>query len=245
MDDCHANQMLPLPLAPPVRVPLVTTAEHPCAYLPGEIARNRALLAGEMDGSLYHAFMDAGFRRSGRLLYQPVCRACRACIPIRVPVAEFAPSKSQRRCMRKNEDIVVNVGEPEPTEEKYELFRRYVVTRHGGAMSERESFDSFLYESPVQTVEFTYRDTRGVLLGVGICDVCPNSLSTVYFYFDPDEPKRGLGTLGALKEIAFARDAGIPYYYLGFWVSGCRAMEYKRGLRPAELLHPDGTWRRE
>jgi arginine-tRNA-protein transferase len=226
-------------------VPLVTTGDHPCAYLPGQTARNRALLAGDMDGLLYHAFMNASFRRSGRLLYQPVCPACRACVPIRVPVAEFAPSKSQRRCVRRNHDVAVSVGEPEPTEEKYDLFRRYVMARHGGAMSERESFDSFLYDSPVQTVEFTYRDARGELLGVGICDICPASLSTVYFYFDPDQARRGLGTLGALKEITFAQEAGIPYYYLGFWVGGCPSMEYKRGLRPAELLHPDGTWRRE
>jgi arginine-tRNA-protein transferase len=230
-------------LPPPIDVRLVTTDEHPCAYLPGQVARNRALLAGRLGGSVYQAFMDAGFRRSGRMVYQPTCPACRACVAIRVPVSAFEPSKSQRRCARRNEDLSITSGDPRPTDEKYDLFRRYVLARHGDAMAERETFDSFLYESPVDTIEFTYRTRAGTLLAVGICDVSPASLSTVYFYFDPSEAKRGLGTFGAVREIAFARDTGIPHYYLGFWVRGCGAMEYKQQFQPSEFLHPDGAWR--
>jgi len=243
MEEDGNKPILPPPLPPPVEVRLVTTGEHPCAYLPGRTARNRAFLAGRIGGGIYHAFMDAGFRRSGRMIYQPVCPACRACVPIRVPVDLFLPSKSQRRCARKNEDVSIAAAEPVATNEKYDLFRRYVLARHGDAMAERESFESFLYESPVDTVEFTYRDRAGALLAVGICDVSAMSLSTVYFYFDPAASKRGLGTFGAVREIAFAREAGIPHYYLGFWVGGCRAMEYKREFEPSEFLHPDGTWR--
>jgi len=243
MDDARDNPTLPPPLPPPVEVRLVTTGDHPCAYLPGQVARNRALLAGRVNGPTYHAFMDAGFRRSGRMIYQPVCPACRACVPIRVPVDRFQPSKSQRRTARRNEDLSVDAHEPAPTDEKYDLFRRYVLARHGDAMAERESLKSFLYESPVDTIEFTYRDRAGALLAVGICDVSPASLSTVYFYFEPAQSKRGLGTFGAVREIAFAREAGIPHYYLGFWVRGCRAMEYKRDFEPCEYLHGDGLWR--
>ena len=76
-----------------------------------------------------------------------------------------------------------------------------------------------------------------------ICDVCPESLSSVYFYFDPAEARRGLGTFGAVYEIEFARARGIGHYYLGYWVAGCQAMDYKANFRPCEILHPDGVWR--
>jgi arginine-tRNA-protein transferase len=81
------------------------------------------------------------------------------------------------------------------------------------------------------------------LLAVGICDMSPLSLSSVYFYFDPSESRRGLGTFGALREIAFTRQHQIPHYYLGYYVSGCGAMEYKAPFRPNEILCTDGIWR--
>ena len=235
-------------LPPPVEVRLVRTGDHPCPYLPGRVANNRAFLAERIDPEIYHAFMDAGFRRSGRVVYQPSCAACRACVPIRVPTATFTPSKSQRRCGRRNADLVVEVTPEQVTDEKFDLYRRYTIGRHGkgepsGDEPDRESFESFLYRSPVDTLEFTYRDASGRLLGVGICDVSTRALSSVYFYFDPAESKRGLGTYGALREIAFAQEAGIPYYYLGYWIEPCRSMRYKADFRPFELLGPDGQWR--
>jgi arginine-tRNA-protein transferase len=188
--------------------------------------------------------MDAGFRRSGRLIYQPACAGCRLCRPLRVPVERFAPTKSQRRCDRANKDLIVTEHAAEPSDEKFALYQRYVTDWHG--KTELPGFDefvSFLYDSPVQTIEFQYREVGGQLLAVGICDICELSLSSVYFYFDPRQAKRGLGTVGALTEIAFARRRGIPYYYLGYWVRGCGSMEYKANFRPHEVLGADGVWR--
>ena len=233
-------------LPPPILVRLTTLGEQPCQYLRGRLSESRAAWAEELPPALYHRFMDAGFRRSGKLLYQPACRSCRACQPIRVPVAEFQPSKSQRRCRQRNGDLAVSVEEPEPTDEKYDLYRHYVAGRFGRRPEEesRESFEAFLYDSPVDTVEFTYRDGAGRLLAVGICDVCRQSLSSVYFYYDPAETRRGLGTFGALREIEAARRLGIPHYYLGFWIAGCDTMRYKADFRPNEVLCTDGVWRR-
>jgi arginyl-tRNA--protein-N-Asp/Glu arginylyltransferase len=232
-------------LPPPVRVSLVTLGEQPCPYLPGRVSESRAGWADEIPPALYHRFMDAGFRRSGKLLYQPVCRGCRACVPIRVPVNTFRPSKSQRRARRRIEDLDVTVAEPVATDEKFDLYRRYVVGRHQRPADEedRESFERFLYDSPVDTLELCYRDNVGRLLAVGLCDVSAQSLSSVYFYFEPDERRRGLGTAGAVYEIETAAKLGIPYYYLGYWVDGCGAMVYKADFRPAEALGPDGVWR--
>jgi arginyl-tRNA--protein-N-Asp/Glu arginylyltransferase len=228
---------------PPARVALTTLPQHPCPYVPGRIARTRALWAEQMAPEAYHRFMDAGFRRSGKLVYQPVCAACRACLPIRIPVRAFAPSKSQRRCARRNADLQVLHASPTLTDEKWELYCRYITGWHQGTAQSRDSLEAFLYESPVKTLEFTYRDAGGRLLAVGICDICPAALSSVYFYFDPSERSRGLGTFGALQEIAYARRRGILKYYLGYWIDQCDSMRYKAAFWPHEVLHPDNVWR--
>jgi leucyl-tRNA---protein transferase len=231
---------------PPLSVPLTVFPEHECSYLPGRKSISRGFLIGQMPGGTYHRFMNAGFRRSGKLLYQPVCRGCRACMSLRVPVETFRVSKSQRRCARRNQDLQITWDEPAVTPEKYELYRRYVTIWHEKNDEEEQSwegFASFLYDSPVDTIECCYRDAAGRLLAVGICDVCAASLSSVYFYHEPDESRRGLGTFGALCEIEMTGKLGIPHYYLGYWVNGCAAMQYKASFRPCEILHPDGTWR--
>jgi arginyl-tRNA--protein-N-Asp/Glu arginylyltransferase len=230
----------------PVEIPLTVLPEHECSYLTGRRAQTRAFMVGKMPGDMYHAFMNAGFRRSGKLVYQPVCLGCRECISVRVPVETFQPSKSQRRCSRRNADLTITASIPTATQEKFELYRRYCTLWHGKKSDdadEWESFETFLYDSPVETVEFSYRDPGGRLLAVGICDICSQSLSSVYFYHEPTESRRGLGTFGALREIEFSRIRGIPYYYLGYWVQGCGTMQYKANFRPFEALFPDGVWR--
>ncbi len=235
----------------PARVRLFVFPAHACTYLPAREATLRGFVAQRVVPQAYHELMDAGFRRSGSLVYQPVCRACRECVPVRVPVERFRPSKSQRRCARRNADLHVTVDQPVATHEKFELYRRYMTEWHGSAATEaqtatRESrgeFETFLYDSPVDTIEFCYRDRAGALLAVGICDVCPRSLSSVYFYFDPGQARRGLGTFGALVEIERARSLGVAHYYLGYRVPGCAAMSYKSSFRPNESLDTDGVWR--
>jgi arginine-tRNA-protein transferase len=241
--DSPQQRGLPLPQLSP-QPSLTTLPEDDCVYLPGRKSRFRAFLAEEISPDAYHALMDASFRRSGRMIYQPVCEGCRACVPLRVPVAEFRASKSQRRSRGKNADLEIAIGEPESSDEKFALYHRYRDQWHSATEpTDRDGFESFLYDSPVRTVEFTYRTPAGELIGVGICDVCEESLSSVYFYFDPAHSKRGLGTFSALFEIEYARAFRIPYWYAGFHVAGCRAMEYKANFRPHELLGADGIWR--
>jgi arginyl-tRNA--protein-N-Asp/Glu arginylyltransferase len=232
------------PAAPPPKpVQLTQVPSRPCPYLANREETIRAFFAKAMDPLDYHAFMDAGFRRSGNLLYQHVCVGCRECVPLRVLVKSFEASKSQRRCRRRNADLAVAVGPPGASREKFELYARYQAERHDGAEPEDPiGFLNFLYRSPVNTVEFTYRDQGGRLLAVGICDVCAMSISSVYFYFDPSESRRGLGTFGALCEIDYAVRQNIDYFYLGFWVKESAKMAYKADFRPYELLQPDGTW---
>ncbi|MEM1011537.1 MAG: arginyltransferase [Planctomycetota bacterium] len=231
-------------IPPGLPVPLVSLGSHPCPYLPGRVARDRAFLADAMPPEAYERLMDRGFRRSGNVIYQPSCRGCRSCRPVRVLVDEFSEGRRFRRCGRRNADLHVTHGRLEPTPEKFDLYHRYQRVRHG----ERDHLDwpgfvDFLYDTPVKTVEFCYRDATGRLIGVGICDEGARSLSSVYFYYDPDEVKRSVGTFGVLAELAYCRERNLPHYYLGFWVEGCRAMAYKNDFKPYEVLDTDGIWR--
>lgn len=237
-----------MPLAPPVPVRLTTLPSHDCNYLPGRLATTRAFRTDNLPAELYHEFMNAGFRRSGDVIYQPICASCHQCIPLRVPVDEFRPDKSQRRCVRRNTDLIVSHDLPQLSDEKLDLYCRYVTQWHKQEgleqnQSGRESLQRFLYESPVDTIEFCYRTPAGKLIAVGIADVCASSFSSVYFYFDPTESDRSPGTFGALHELAFAKTHGIAHYYLGFWVHGCAAMQYKSRFRPCQILDNNGAWK--
>lgn len=224
--------------------PLPRTAPHPCPYLPGRDARERAFLARSLDPEAYHELMDRGFRRSGTMFYAPDCSDCRRCVPLRVPVAEFAPSRSQRRVRRKNADIHVAFARPEFTPATLALYRRYLRAQHGagGDDESAESLRASWYEPVVDTVEATYSlGTR--TLGKSLLDVCSRSVSAVYHFYDPEFAARSLGVFSVLAEIEWTASLGVPHYYLGFWVEGAPTMQYKANYRPHELL-VDGTWRR-
>jgi arginine-tRNA-protein transferase len=236
----------------PILRQVTMTGKSPCGYLPGHIANFRAFDAEDphhgmgLTGEGYQHLMDAGFRRSGTIVYQPICAGCRSCIPIRVPVDCFRPSRSQRRVLRQNKSLHVHVARPEATREKWELYDRYQREWHRKVESDRENiedFVTFLYRSPVESLEFEYRDPWGKLLGVGICDVTPKSVSSVYFYFDPSEAWRSVGTFSAIYEIQWAKQMGLAWWYAGYFVDGCAAMEYKARFRPLQVLGTDGMWR--
>ncbi|MEZ6184869.1 MAG: arginyltransferase [Planctomycetota bacterium] len=216
-----------------------------CAYLPDREWALRMRLAPR-DDAVYRRLLETCHRRSGNVVYAPVCQGCRACRPIRVPVDAFRPTKSQRRCLRKNGDLVLEVGPPEPTREKLELHNRFVRARFSSSTDKGfdslESYAEVFGPSPVTTWEMRFV-LEGKLVGLGLVDALPEVLSSVYFFFDPDHAKRSLGTFSAIMEIELARETGRRWLYLGYYVHGCREMSYKARFRPCELLGVDGEWR--
>ncbi len=220
-------------------------APRDCPYLEERSARERAFALADSPAGLYKHLMDYGWRRSGRVIYKPACEGCSACVPIRIPVAEFAPSRTQRRTMRSNADIVATVGRPASTDEKFGLFVRYQETRHAGDMcTQREQFERFLYDSPVATMEAEFR-LGGDLVGVSIIDRDGEALSAVYTWFAPEFQARSLGTWAILWSIGFAKEQGVPYYYMGYYIEGCGKMNYKAMFRPYELCDGAGNWTRQ
>jgi arginine-tRNA-protein transferase len=221
---------------------LARTPARPCSYLPDRVARERAFLAERLDAELYHELMERGFRRGGPLFYAMDCPACRQCVPLRVPVATFTPTKSQRRAARKNRDVSVTVRAPTPTPETFALYRRYLRHQHPGADSEEtlEQWKMSLYARIVATVEVVY-SLGDRLLAISLLDVCRRSVSAVYHFWDPDEHARSLGVFSVLAEIDWTKRIGVPFYYLGYWVEGSRTMQYKANYGPHEVLR-DGRW---
>jgi arginine-tRNA-protein transferase len=228
----------------PPGISLSLLPPHPCGYLPGREAQVRGFLTRALAPANYEELLASGFRRSGTLVYQPACAGCAECRSLRIGVERFRASASQRRCWRKNSDLAVTVGKTSATGEKFDLYARYVIARHGRPEDATpQAFVSFLYDSPLPTLEMEYREAGGKLLAVGICDRVGLSLSSVYFYYDPAEMRRGLGTYGVLWELEYARREGLKHYYLGYWISGCATMQYKSDFGPHELLDADGGWR--
>jgi len=224
------------------------TVPVPCGYLPNRestsvVADPECAIGSE----LYGVLLDHGFRRSGRVVYRPRCAGCDACVPVRVPVARFLSSRSQRRVWRANQAVTVVTRQPRFHEAHYQLFRRYQRDQHGDTMAvgqddddPRAGYIRFLVQSTVDTVFHEYWIGER-LAGVGVVDRLPQGLSTVYFFYDPESRRRSLGTYSVLWEIAETRRLGLPYYYLGYWIHDSPKMAYKARFQPLEYF-VDGQW---
>lgn len=223
------------------------TPPHACSYLEGrEAVTVFAHPASSPDRATFTALSRHGFRRSGPHVYRPQCPDCDACIPVRVPVQEFQPRRSQRRAWRGNSDVQVSAVAPVLTAEQYALYARYVKTRHAGGGMDTPTpgqYLEFLTSPWSETTFYEFRTPAG-LLAVGVVDRLDDGLSAVYTFFDPDAADRSPGVLVVLWEIQEARRLGLDWLYLGYWVRESPKMRYKADYRPLEFLH-EGIWRRE
>jgi len=218
----------------------------PCPYLPDRLWRVQEFATRSFEPSDYEALLAAGWRRSGPVFYRDTCPGCRLCTPLRLDAERFRPSASQRRLLRVNADVQTRLCVPSFSEERYQLYRRYVRVKHGVEEAPdsiaRASYSSFLLGGPLGTSAIVeYRNEEGRLLATGYIDILPEGLSSVYLAFDPDEGRRSLGTWSVLREVELARSLGKRYYYLGFWVPGASKMDYKSRFTPFEIAR-SGRW---
>lgn len=224
-------------------VRLFQTLPHACGYYPGRTAQNLVIdpAAPQLD-RLYGAALDHGFRRAGGHLYFPHCPNCHACTPCRIDVANFKPDRSQRRCLKRNDDLIVRECMAGYNSERHALYSRYLRTRHpGGGMDEAEASDfrRFL-TAPWSPTVFLELHKGDRLLAVAVTDVCITGISAVYTFYDPDEHERGLGTFAILQQIELAKRRGIPWVYLGFCIEGHPKMDYKRRFKPLQVRTAEG-----
>ncbi len=221
------------------------TSVAPCPYLPGRTERKVFANLPFSDGvHVNDELTRAGFRRSQNIAYRPACETCDACVSVRIPVAAFAFSRSQRRVLARNADLSRDLVEAEATTEQFDLLRRYLSARHpGGGMSGMGWLDyvAMVEDTTVRTHLIEYRlpsadGGPGDLVGVCLTDLLSDGLSMVYSFFDPDQEARSPGRFAILDHLRQAQAVNLPYVYLGYWVRGSEKMDYKAGFRPLEQL---------
>lgn len=218
---------------------LFATQPHPCSYIDGEQAITVFVdPEARIDANLYSQLSRLGFRRSGGHLYRPQCNNCQACMSCRIPVNLFKADRSQRRCWQKNQDIQINIVERIDTHEHYTLYARYIESRHqdGDMYPPSEAqYNAFLTSEWGATRYLEFR-LEGELIGVSVCDYLDDGLSAVYTFYNADLRERSLGKFAILAQIYRAREMGLNYVYLGYWIKQCEKMNYKTDYRPLELL---------
>jgi len=232
------------------RIPsLYLTAPGPCPYLPGRRERKVFThLLGADSIPLNDALSEAGFRRSQTIAYRPACEGCNACVSVRIRAADFFPTRTFRRVINANKDLVRTVTSGKATQEQFAILRTYLDERHDeGGMADMTALDyvSMVEDTTVRTELVEYRakatdDAAGTLSAVALTDVLTDGLSMVYTFFDVTQLDRSLGTYLILDHIREAQRRGLPYVYLGYWIDGCRKMSYKARFKPLEVLAKEG-----
>jgi len=206
-----------------------------CPYLLPHQATFYQALFGPLTDHIMELFLAAGYRRNGNSLYSMRCESCSACVPIRLTPSEFTASRGQRRVLKKNSDLSVSFNSVRMTEENLQLCEQFLRKRYPQKNNTALGYYSgFFLNHIVNSLEFHYR-LEGRLVGNGIVDIGENWLNAVYFYFDTAESGRSLGTFNILTLIDFCLQKSIDYIYLGYYIDGVSAMDYKCRFRPYYL----------
>lgn len=220
------------------------TAPYPCSYIDGREARSQVATPSFLISlAIYSELIRQGFRRSGTFTYRPRCDGCQSCVPVRVPVSDFAGNRTQRRAWKQHQNLETTLHPLEDKPEYFELYQRYQKARHlDGGMSNdsHEQYRKFLLHSHVDSMLVEFREA-GVLRMVSIIDALDDGLSSVYTFFDPDIKHASFGTYNVLWQIDLCRQLQLPYLYLGYWIRQSRKMAYKANFKPLQGLL-QGSW---
>jgi arginine-tRNA-protein transferase len=216
-----------------------------CSYLPNERASLETRIMLDVAPAEFEAMLARGWRRFGPAYFRPLCEPCHECVPIRIPVARFKRSESQRRAWKNCGDLRVTIGIPRVDPARLDLYARWHAMREVAVGWDEAPIDAeryameFAFPHPCAREIAMYDDTAPgapKLVGVGICDETPNAWSAVYFFYDPAYARRSLGVANVLFQIEYARRRGLAHVYLGYRVAECRSLQYKARFRPHELL---------
>lgn len=218
----------------------------PCPYLPGQVER-KLFTRFTDDATLNHdinaMLTRAGFRRSHDIAYRPACPSCNACVPVRIPVRLFDPSRNLKRVAATNRDLRLEISSTAPTDELFDLFMDYQRERHADsdmAMMSRDDFNAMLTVGETDTRLYQLREASGRLLACVIADAVDDGVSAVYSFYAADQGKRSLGTQLILTLIEEMRRDNLPYVYLGYWIRESRKMAYKARFQPLQALTAQG-----
>lgn len=227
-------------------IALYASTPHDCSYLDNKLTTSLFVNPDHLpDHETYCYLIKHGYRRSGNYIYKPACQDCHACIPLRLPVNAFKLKRSQKRCINKNKDLRIHITEDTFKESHYQLYRAYTDARHPSGGMDNATPDEYISAMASQ-----WCDTRFVefydadkLIAVAVIDGVDNGTSAVYTFFDPGYQQRSLGAYAILWTIEWTKQAGLHWYYLGYWIMNCEKMRYKNQYTPIEAFI-DGKWKR-
>ncbi len=222
-----------------LKLKFYATPPHKCSYLADQQAAT-VFLDPEQDISdkLYTRLSESGFRRSGEHVYKPFCQKCDACIPVRIPVKDFKPNRTQRRCFKRAQHLQVKIESAEFSSRQFKLYEHYIATRHSdGDMypASEEQFKHFLLCDWTKSAFISFYDGDH-LVSTAVIDWLKHGISAVYTYFDPKYESLSPGRLAILTMIDICKERQLDYVYLGFMVKDCKKMNYKSEYRPLDCF---------
>lgn len=215
-----------------------------CPYLKdGRERQFRYFFATQLNSSELGVWLRSGWRKFGMYYYKPECPQCQSCSPLRVVVKDFKISKSMRRCWNKGKQVfTISIDKPKFSDRAFEIYQKHSQIRFNQKSGDKEHFiESFYLPSAPMLQTNLYLGNE--LMGVGYLDICDDGMSSVYFAFDPVISDYSPGTFSILAEIDYVKQQNKDYYYLGYWVKNCQALDYKQRFHPCEVyLWDNDSW---
>jgi leucyl-tRNA---protein transferase len=225
------------------------TTPYTCGYLPKQLAQSLiATPQALVNAQVYSGLIQQGFRRSGKYAYRPHCEHCNACIPVRLVLAQFAPTRSQKRAFKQHANLNVKIMPVGFKDAHFTLYNQYQKLRHAdenpvenNAVSEQEQYQQFLCHSNVESLMIEFSDANAHIKAVCVVDLVHDGVSAVYTFYDATEPKASYGTFAVVWLAQWTQSLNLPYLYLGYWIADSQKMAYKQQFKPQEQL-VDGEW---
>jgi leucyl-tRNA---protein transferase len=233
-----------LPSDPPLqKLQFYATTPYSCGYIAGRLAQS--LIAAPhhlIDSQIYSSLVQQGFRRSGKFTYRPHCENCNACVPVRLAIDSFKPTRSQKRALRTHSNLQAEIIPLQFSEEHYQLYSAYQSARHAGKdeLESAEQYRNFLVQSHVESLMVEFR-FQGQLKIVSVIDILQDGLSAVYTFYDTADLQASYGTYSIMWLVEWCKTLDLPYLYLGYWIKDSPKMAYKQNFQPQQAL-VDGEW---
>ena len=226
------------------KIKFYTTTEYNCSYIDKMDAQSLVVTPYKsINQNTFQDLIEKGFRRSGQYIYKPNCKSCTACIPIRLSVKKFLPSKTQKRTYKKHGYFKIREAPLSFKKNHFDLYLKYQNKRHSFINNEQNNLDDyndFLIKSNVKSklIEFWDGDLLKI---ISIVDIVSDGISAVYTFYDPDDDKVSYGTYSIIWLINWCKAHQLKYIYLGYWIGECNKMKYKTNFKPYEL-YIKGYW---